>query len=89
MQIKALEKLFAQQREDEHLEVLKQAIYVVCNLASPGVEMHKNAALASAIPPHLLYYMVCIFIHIESLLFVLVFLFHLLIMPKRTTRVRQ
>lgn len=39
--------------------MLKQAIYVVCNLASPGVDMHKNAVIASAIPPHLLYYMVC------------------------------
>lgn len=55
--IKALERLFALQRENEHLEVLKQAIYVVCNLASPGIEMHKNAVLASAIPPHLLHYM--------------------------------
>jgi hypothetical protein len=55
--IKALEKLFALQREKEHLEVLKQAIYVVCNLASPGIDMHKNAVIASTIPPHLLYYM--------------------------------
>lgn len=63
LQIKSLERLFVLQRENEHLEVLKQAIYVVCNLASPGVEMHKNAVLASAIPPHLLHYMVLNYYH--------------------------
>jgi len=54
--VSALERLFDLQRQDEHLEVLKQAIYVVCNLAAGG-DMHKNAVIASAIPSHLLHYM--------------------------------
>lgn len=54
--VSLLERLFHLQRQNEHLEVVKQAIYVVCNLAAGG-DMHKSAVMASAIPGHVLYYM--------------------------------
>jgi hypothetical protein len=54
--VRAVERVFEAQMQQERSEVLKQSIYVVCNMAT-GSETHKNAIMGSSVPQHLLHFM--------------------------------